>query len=111
MGRKAASKTNVTKAATAMRSASKMSAEKQDINRATDRLEIEQQKYRDLEEQFEKELETLEQNVSPEQLTVEEYSVRPRKSDITVAEVSLVWLPFSLGKKGDLTPLYDLETK
>jgi len=108
MGRKIASRTNISKAATAMKSAGKISKEKQDVVKAEERLELEQERLLDLETKFEEEVATLENTAAPELLDVVEYAVRPRKSDITISEVALVWMPYAVNQNGRAEPLFVL---
>lgn len=105
-GRKIASATNVSKAATTMRSASRVAREKGDVSRAQENLEEQREKLATMEEEFEAQIDTLEAPVKTEELPIEEYLVRPRKSDITIQTVSLAWLPFAVDQHGIATPLY-----
>lgn len=109
MGRKIASATNVRKASTAARNMGKAAKEHGDIGRAKEALEVQQQKYADLEETFQQELDELEEPIRPEDLEIEEYPVRPRKTDLMVNEVSFVWLPWSVDTTGISQPLYRLD--
>ena len=111
MGRKVASAGNVSKAATAMRSAGRASSKKEDVQRAGERLEIEKQKYQELEDEFSAEVDKLNHAANPEDLTLQEYPVRPRKSDITIAEVSLCWLPWGEYPDGRAIPLFEIGTR
>ncbi|MCG6158442.1 ATP-binding protein [Rubinisphaera margarita] len=108
MGRKVLSKTNVSKGATAMRSAGRAAREKGDIAVAQEKLKVEQEKLHSLEKEFDKEVETLEQRVDPAQLPVERYPVRPRKSDINVADVALLWMPFAVSADGRREALFEI---
>ena len=108
MGRKIASRTNISKAATAMKSAGKISKEKQDVIKAEERLELERERLADLEAKFEEEIGKLENSAAPELLDVVEYVVRPRKSDITISEVALAWMPYAVDKTGNAEPLFVL---
>ncbi|QDT99835.1 helicase HerA domain-containing protein [Gimesia aquarii] len=109
MGRKIASATNVRKASTAARNMGKAAKEHGDIGRAKEALEVQQQKYADLEETFQQELDELEEPIHPEDFEIEEYPVRPRKSDLMVNEVSFIWLPWSVDSTGISQPLYRLD--
>ncbi|MCA9014335.1 MAG: ATP-binding protein, partial [Planctomycetaceae bacterium] len=108
MGRKVASASNVQKATTAARNVGRAAKEHGDIGRAKEALEIQQQKYAELEEEFQQELDKLEEPIHPEDLEIEEYPVRPRKSDLMVNEVAFVWLPWSVDATGISQPLYRL---
>jgi len=109
MGRKVASATNVQKATTAARNMGKAAKEHGDIGRAKEALEIQQQKYAELEAEFQQELDKLEEPIHPEDFEIEEYPVRPRKSDLMVNEVSFAWLPWSVDTTGISQPLYRLD--
>ena len=111
MGRKVASATNVRKASTAARNVGRTAKEYGDIGRAKEALEIQQQKYADLEEEFQQELDKLEEPIHPEDLEIEEYPVRPRKSDLMVNEVAFAWLPWSVDATGISQPLYRLDAE
>jgi len=108
MGRKVLSKTNVSKGATAMRSAGRAAREKGDIAIAEEKLKVEQEKLHALEKQFDEEVEKLEQRVDPAQLPVESYPIRPRKSDINVADVALLWMPFAVSADGRREALFEI---
>ena len=105
-GRKIASATNVGKAATTMRSASRVARERGDVSRAQANLEDQQEKLAQMEEEFEEQIDALEAPVKTEELPIEEYLVRPRKSDITIQSVALAWLPFGVDQHGIAMPLY-----
>jgi len=110
MGRKIASATNVRKASTAARSVGRAAKEYDDIERAQEALKVQQEKYEELEAQFQQELDELEAPIRAEDLEIEEYPVRPRKSDLMVNEVSFVWLPWSVDQATGISqPLYRLE--
>mgnify|MGYP003631974744 FL=1 len=109
MGRKIASATNVRKASTAARNVGRTAKEHDDIGRAKEALEIQNQKFTDLEDKFQQEIDELEEPIRPEDLEIEAYPVRPRKSDLMVNEVSFAWLPWSVDSTGISQPLYRLE--
>ena len=109
MGRKIASATNVRKASTAARNVGRTSKEHDDIGRAKEALEVQKQKFADLENKFQHEIDKLEEPIHPEDLEIKEYPVRPRKSDLMVNEVSFVWLPWSVDSTGISQPLYRLD--
>lgn len=109
MGRKVASATNVRKASTAARNVGRAAKEHGDIGRAQEALEVQQQKYADLEQQFQQELDQLEEPIHPEDFEIETYPVRPRKSDLMVNEVAFAWLPWSVDATGISEPLYRLD--
>jgi hypothetical protein len=83
----------VGRAATAMKSASRISKERADVVRAEESLEVLQQRLRDLEQQFETATASLSAAPHPETLQVETRSIRPRKSDILIETFGLCWVP------------------
>ena len=101
-GRKLASVGNVGRATTAARGVGRASREKQDIERAERELAAEQDKLRDLEARFEDEIAEVEASIDPTTLELEHKAIRPRKSDISVEDVTLAWIPY--GNKGSLAP-------
>lgn len=105
-GRKLASRTNVSRAATSMRSASRVQRERGDVSRAQENVESLQQKLADLDEELQEELEELEDSLRPDQLEVETVEVAPRKSDIDTSEVMLVWTPWRVDSTGIAEPAF-----
>ena len=101
-GRKLASVGTVGRATTAARGVGRTAREKQDIERAERELAAQQDKLRDLEARFEQEAAEVESSLDPTTLELESRSVRPRKSDVTVEEVVLAWIPH--GRSGPLAP-------
>ena len=108
-GRKVASRGNVGRAASVARGASRSMREKGDIERAEDALEVAQQKYRDLEAEFEEDLACLEDKTSVDDLEIVEKPIRPRKSDITVTDVTVVWMPWRMTANGLAEPAFEWE--
>ncbi len=107
-GKKLTTATNVSKAGTAIRNASKIGKEKGDVSRAElDRRQAEED-FAELEESFNQDVAELKQLPRSEDLMIEEYPVRPRKSDIQVDEVSLAWLPTAVYSNGRTDLLIEL---
>jgi hypothetical protein len=92
-GRKLMSTTNVTRAASSVQRATKIARERQDITDAAEGVAALEQQLADLNAQFEAETEKLQSGLSPEALELEEVAIAPKKADITVQEVCLVWQP------------------
>jgi len=92
-GRKLASAANVNRAATAMRAAGRASREKQDVTLANENLRQLQQQRDELDAKFRAETEAFEDSISPDRLALEQLSIKPRKADISVLQVSLAWVP------------------
>ena len=92
-GRKAASLGSVGRATTAMRGAGRAAREKEDVERARHGLEEAHKALAALEDEFQTELEQVRDAVAAEPPEPETIAIRPRKSDITVRRVALVWTP------------------
>ena len=105
LGRKKVSATNVRRGASAAKSVGRADAQKADIARAQEDLEAEAEKLEAMEEEFEAELELLEEAIRPAELELEELLVRPRKGDIILAPLRVVWTPWSVDANGLAAPL------
>ncbi len=103
-GRKAASVGTVGRATTTMRGVGRAAREREDIQRAQRKLKDLHGKLAELEEDFAEATESLRDSVDPDALEIEEKAVRPRKTDIQVSRLSLVWRPYLVGSDGIATP-------
>ena len=104
-GRKAVSVGTIGRASSAARSASRIGRESQDVARADESLEVVRQRLADLQAESESEIAALAASFEGEAVALREVSVTPRKSDIAVGQVALVWAPFR--KDGDGFPVVD----
>lgn len=105
-GRKLRSSTNVSKAATSMRSASRIASEKSDVTRAEQNAEALEEQLEALEEDFTRDSEALRAALDPDALELTEISIRPRKSDLSVDQVALVWTPWIVNNVGIAEPAF-----
>ncbi len=105
LGKKTLSATNISKAATAARSAGKLVKERTDIGYAEENVEAVQQRLAALEAEFKAETEKLSTHVDPTSIELEEVTLQPKKSDITISQVALVWTPWSMTSDGEATTL------
>lgn len=96
-GRKLTSATNVNRAASSVRQAAKIARERQDVEQATASAEAIQERLDALNREFELETSQLQAAADVDQIEVEEVSIAPRKADISVALVALVWQPLIVG--------------
>lgn len=90
-GRKGLSVANANRVGTAARNAGRISREKQDVERATESLEVIAQRRADLEREFETEIARVQQEFDPATTTVEKLSIPARKSDLEIIEFAVVW--------------------
>jgi len=105
-GRKVGSVGTAGRAGTAARSAGRASKEKQDIVRAKADAETRRAELAELEAQFKEETEVLKAKFDPAQFEVEAAPLHPRKADIAVEPVQLVWTPWTLDAAGMATPAF-----
>ena len=84
---------SMSKVGTAARSASRSSQQAGDVRRAKEKLDDEQDELRDLEREMEDALDAVHEQFDAENLTIEAYEIKPRKSDIDVTECGLLWVP------------------
>ena len=99
MGRKVLSATNMSKAATGMRSASKVLKERQGVGFAEDTVEAYEQRLHDLEKEFQEESAEI-STASEADVEIEAVGMRPKKSDIAVNRVALLWTPWLIDAAG-----------
>jgi len=103
-GRKLGSVGNVGRATTAARGASRAARERGDVARAREDAESLERQLQELEAEFETRLETVREKTDDSKLVCEELPIRPRKSDLTVERVVLVWTPWRVGEDGIAEP-------
>jgi hypothetical protein len=103
-GRKITSSGNVGRATTTMRGMGRAAREKEDIARAKREAAVVQQKLFDLEEEFKEQTARIQEDFRPEELELEEFLIHPRKSDISVSPLALVWMPWKVDSMGLAEP-------
>ena len=81
------------KAASAARSVGRIGKERTDVAHAEADVESLQQQYAAIEADLEAEIAALETDLDPAAIKVETVAVKPRKSDIAVSDLALVWQP------------------
>ena len=91
LGRKALSSTNISRVATAARSAGRIATESKDVDNAAGSVESIQQRINDLQAELEQQIATVQGQLDPAAVAVESIVVKPRKTDTVVSEVALVW--------------------
>jgi len=106
LGRTTISKTNLNKATTAAKAAGRAMKQRGDVSQAGESVEVAQQKYADLQAEFQSKIEEVHAALRPEALALEPFALRPKKTDITVEKVVLAWMPYLVGGEGKLEPAY-----
>lgn len=104
LGRRTLSAANVNRAASAARSATRIGRESGDVDRASESVEVVQQKQKDLQQQFDADAAALDTRFDATAVVLRKVQISPRKSDIAVGEVALVWAPWRKGADGFPTP-------
>jgi len=105
-GRKLGSLGNVGRATTAARGAGRAARERADVARARDDADALRQQLEQLEAEFEGQLAAVRQRLGDEEVVCEELLIRPRKTDLAVERVALVWTPWRVGAEGIAEPDY-----
>jgi hypothetical protein len=105
-GRKTFGTSTLGRATTAMRDVGRSIDQTGDVKRADQTLADIQQKVADLETQQQNEIDALTSKTDPATETLEKILMRPRKSDITVDALGLVWMPYWKDASGNMTPTW-----
>lgn len=100
MGRKITSASNMSKINSGIRAANKMGTDKQDVALAEENIEAVQARYEALNKQFEAEATSLLDGAVAENLKLDEVTIAPKKSDITINKFVLCWTPWIVDSKG-----------
>ncbi len=103
LGRKMASRTNVGRAASSARAASRAAKQQGDVGRVEGELGELQSQLLELDAKYQQELEDLRTSIAPEALTLVPLPVQPKKSEITVSRLVLAWTPWYVDIAGNLT--------
>ena len=93
LGRKVASSTTVGRAATSMRSASRATRHQADVVHAEEALSDLEEKLATLEGEVSEELEKVRLQANPDRLVLESIEIAPKKTEISVDDVVLAWVP------------------
>ena len=105
--RKKFSSTNVSRAGTSMRSASRAANQRGDVSRAEAEVEKLKTELEELEKELESETAMIQDEFSEDQLEIETYEVKPRKSDISVEPIAVLWMPYQKTDDGILQEAFD----
>lgn len=77
--------------------------EQGDIKRAEESLAALKQKQADLEAEFQAEVDAIRAQMDPMAESLDQVTIRPRKSDVAVDSLGLVWMPHWRDASGSLT--------
>ena len=105
-GRSLRSVGNVGRASTAVRSATRIGREKDDVTRADESLDVLKQRLADVQAACEQEVASLQASLDASSLALTTQELAPRKSDIAIGTVALVWTPWRTGTDGFATAAF-----
>lgn len=81
-----------------------------DVMAAKQTIQLEKKKLADLTATFEKDLASKRASLDPTFMVIDSLTIRPRKGDLAVSDIALVWQPWWLDENGEETMAFDLET-
>jgi Skp family chaperone for outer membrane proteins len=105
-GRKKLGMGTLGRATTAARGAGRAAQQHQDVARAQENVEAISQQLADLEAELQAEIDALEAATDPLSENLQTVSLRPKKADISVRRVALVWVPVLRSDSGAATPAW-----
>ncbi len=91
-----------------MRGAGRATRERGDISRAKEKASVLRARLKELEQQFEDDIEALEGSIDLDTLDIREVRVACRKTDLDIQPLMVVWTPWRVGRDGIAEPAYDV---
>ncbi|HEX2464834.1 MAG TPA: hypothetical protein VHR17_09415, partial [Thermoanaerobaculia bacterium] len=79
----------------------------EDVARAERGVETAREDLTRLESDLSRDVSTLERSLDPTALELDRIELAPRKTDVEVASLVLLWTPWRVGEAGIAEPLYD----
>jgi hypothetical protein len=107
LGRRALSAGTAGRLGTTLHRGSRISREKQDVERAIGDEGAVRERIAELEAELASEVAALDATPNAGSFALEARPLRPRKGDLAIDPVTLVWTPWALGPDGVATPLFD----
>jgi hypothetical protein len=104
LGRRAVSSSGLGRAASAVRSATRIGQESQDVAQADESTASVAQRLTELKAQCDAEAQAIGSALDPAGVVLSEVQVSPRKADIAVGETALAWLAWRTGSDGFPAP-------
>ena len=106
MGRKKMSRSTLGRAATTASRTGRILKERKDVQRAEENVEELGKKLADLEVLLAEETEEVKKNIDPLTEKLETYAISPKKKDISISLVAMVWVPYRQTDRGGITPAW-----
>jgi hypothetical protein len=100
LGRKAVSVGNIGRATTAAKSASRIGRESDDVQRAEESIGQIEQRLADLNRECEAAIAALDTTLDPQRVELRTITLAPRKTDIAIGNMLLLWTPWRTGADG-----------
>jgi hypothetical protein len=104
LGRKAVSARSATRFGTAVKSAGRMRKERMDVARAQETAAAVKHEMSELDERLQNDIDSLDASFDPASEELEEVSVKPRSTNITLEVFGLTWMPYRKDAGGRLSP-------
>ena len=104
LGRKAVSATSATRFGTAVKSAGRMRKESMDVARAQETAAAVKNEIAELDERLQKDIDSLDAAFDPTGEELEEVTVKPQSTNITLEIFGLTWMPYRKSADGRLAP-------
>ena len=86
-----------------MRSASRVKKEKMDVVRASERAEAIRLQLTELDERLQADMDSIELSLDTDVEELEEISIKPKSTNITLEAFGLTWMPFRKNAGGGLS--------
>ena len=102
-GRRKISSSTIGRASTAARGASRSLEQQGDVGRAKENVKAYQQQLADLQQQFNDETAALQAKIDPQSEAFDTVTIRPKKTDISVQLLALLWAPYWQDTQGNAT--------
>ncbi|MGH7908625.1 MAG: ATP-binding protein [Thermodesulfobacteriota bacterium] len=106
LGKKRVSVSTLGRATTAVRGVGRTMKEAQDIDRAEVALEVLKNQLAELEARFQAETEEIATRISSRTEPLETFEIRPKKSNVSVNVLALVWVPYWQDEQGRMKPAW-----
>src|SRR5262249_52771307 len=107
LGRKTLSLSSLSRATTAVRGVSRSMKESEDVGRAQETADAVNQQLADLEAQLKSETDAIQQSTEPQTEELGKISLKPKKSNINIKLVALVWAPYWRDPQGQSSAAWE----
>lgn len=106
LGKSAINASTLGRATTAARGAGRITKSQEDAKRAAENVEAIRQQLLDLEEEFKRETDLLNEEMNPLTEELDQFTVKPLKKDIMLRAFALAWVPYRRNTAGIAEPAW-----